>query len=67
MFKMPHVNKKSREKQKLGLKNNMEGLGKLFRKKCDPKIEKTLKNRSEIAACEQKTTRKRIFCSNTVF
>ena len=32
------------------------------------KIEKTVKNQSEIAACEQKTTTdKANFCSNTVF
>ena len=32
------------------------------------KIEKTLKNQSEIAACEQKTTSEKAnFCSNTVF
>ena len=32
------------------------------------KIEKTVKNKSEIAACEQKTTiEKPNFCSNTVF
>ena len=32
------------------------------------KIEKTLKNQSEIAACEQKTTtNKANFCSNAVF
>ena len=32
------------------------------------KIEKTVKNQSEIAACEQKTaSEKANFCSNTVF
>ena len=32
------------------------------------KIEKTVKNQSEIAACEQKTTSEKAnFCSNTVF
>ena len=37
-------------------------------KKSDPKIEKKSKNRSEIAACEQKTTTdKANFCSNTLF
>ena len=39
-----------------------------FRKKSDPKNRKNSKNQSEIAACEQKTTRlKANFCSNTVF
>ena len=46
----------------------MNGLGKLFRKKTDPKNCKYSKNRSEIASCEQKTTREKPnFCSNTVF
>ena len=47
----------------------MNGLGKPFRKKSDPKNWKNhLKNQSEIAACEQKTTSvKANFCSNTVF
>ena len=47
----------------------MNGLGKLIRKKSDPKIEKkTVKNQSEIAACEQKTTTEKAnFCSNNVF
>ena len=34
----------------------MNGLGKPFRKKFDPKNRKNSKNQSEIAACEQKTT-----------
>ena len=34
----------------------MNGLGKAFRKKSDPKNRKNSKNQSEIAACEQKTT-----------
>ena len=34
----------------------MNGLGKLFRKKSDPKNRKNSKNQSEIAACEQKST-----------
>ena len=34
----------------------MNGLGKPFRKKSDPKNRKNSKNQSEIAACEQKTT-----------
>ena len=45
----------------------LNGLGKLFRKKSDPKNRKNIKNQSEIAACEQKTTtEKPNFCSNTV-
>ena len=46
----------------------MNGLGKTFRKKSDPKNRKISKNQSEIAACEQKTTSEKAnFCSNTVF
>ena len=46
----------------------MNGLGKPFRKKTDPKNRKNCKNQSEIAACEQKTTSEKAnFCSNTVF
>ena len=46
----------------------MNGLEKQFRKKSDPKNRKNSKYRSEIAACEQKTTNdKANFCSNTVF
>ena len=46
----------------------MNGLGKPFRKKSIKKFKKNSKNQSEIAACEQKTTRaKANFCSNTVF
>ena len=47
----------------------MNRLEKPFRKKSDPKkIEKTVKIKSEIAACEQKTTSEKAkFCSNTVF
>ena len=46
----------------------MNGLGKPVRKKSDPKNRKNSKNKSEIAACEQKTTtEKPNFCSNTVF
>ena len=46
----------------------MNGLGKPFRKKSDPKNRKNTKNQSEIAACEQKTTSEKAnFCSNTVF
>ena len=46
----------------------MNGLGKPFRKKSDPKNRKNCKNQSEIAACEKKTTSEKAnFCSNTVF
>ena len=46
----------------------MNGLGKPFRKKSNPKNRKNCKNQSEIAACEQKTTSEKAkFCSNPVF
>ena len=47
----------------------MNGLGKPYRKKFDPKNrKKNSKNQSEIAACEQKTTSEKAnFCSNTAF
>ena len=47
----------------------MNGLGKPFRKKSDPKNrKKNSKNQNEIAACEQKTTSEKAnFGSNTVF
>ena len=46
----------------------MSEFGKPFRKKSDPRNRENNKNRSEIAACEQKTTSERAhFCSNTVF
>ena len=46
----------------------MNGLAKQFKKKSNPKDRKNSKNRSEIAACEQKTTNEKAnFCSNTVF
>ena len=46
----------------------MNGLGNSFRKKSDPKFEKTIKIKIEIAGCEQKTTSENAnFCSNTVF
>ena len=47
----------------------MNGLEKPFRKKSDPKKKrKNSKNRSQIAACEQKTTSEKAnFCSNTIF
>ena len=54
----------------LGLERTMNGLGNPFRIKIRSKIPmKTVKkNRSEIAACEQKTTNEKTnFCSNTVF
>ena len=73
--KMPHVNKKTtgekwkiNSNKKLGLEWAVNGLGKPFRKKSDPKNRKNSKNQSEIAACEQKTTtEKPNFCSNNVF
>ena len=38
-----------------------------LQKKSDPKNRKTVRNQSEIAACEQKTTTEKAnFCSNTV-
>ena len=46
----------------------MNGLGKLLRKKSNPKNRKNSKNQSEIAACEQKpTSEKANLCSNTDF
>ena len=46
----------------------MNGLGNHLEKNPIQKIEKTVKNQSEIAACEPKTTREKSnFCSNTVF
>ena len=54
--------------KKLGLERAVNGLGKPFRKKSDPKNRKNRRNQSEIAAYEQKiTTEKPNFCSNTVF
>ena len=72
---MPHVNKKTTSEKwkinsnkKLGLEWAVNGLGKPFRKKSDPKSWKNCKNQSEIAACEQKTTSEKAkFCSNPVF
>ena len=48
---------------------NYEWIGKIIKKKVrSKKLKKKLKKQSEIAACEQKTTReKTTFCSNTVF
>ena len=46
----------------------MNVCGKPCRKKSLEKIEKSSKNQSKIAACEQKiTTKKANFCSSTVF
>ena len=54
--------------KKLGPEWAVNGSEKQVRKKSDPKNRKNSKNRSEIAACEQKTTtEKPNFCSNTVF
>ena len=51
-------------KQKTRSRNNYEWIGKITWKK----IEKTVRNQSEIAASEQKTTTEKAnFCSNTVF
>ena len=53
--------------RKLDQERTMNGLGKPFRKKSDPKNRKHYKNQSEIAACEQKfTSEKANFCSNTL-
>ena len=56
---MPHKNTKTLARNgnlvqanKLGLKLNVNGLEKSFIKKSIQKTEKTLKNQSEIAACE---------------
>ena len=59
--------KSGSKKQGLGL--TMNGLGKPFRKKIRSKKSKNrLKNQSEIAACEQKTTSETAnFCSTAVF
>ena len=55
-------------KQKTMPRMALNGLGKPFRKKSDPKNRKKSKIQSEIAACGQKTTtEKPSFCSNTVF
>ena len=46
----------------------MNGMEKPFRKKIGSKNRKNSNNRSEIAACEQKTTsEKPNFCSNSIF
>ena len=45
----------------------MNGLGKPFRKKSDPKNRKNSKNQSELAACENKTSSEKAkFSSNTI-
>ena len=58
MSKCRMLTKKTSEKwkfnSKLGLEWAVNGLGKPFRKKSDPKNRKNSKNQSEIAACEQK-------------
>ena len=54
--------------KKLGLEWAVNGLGKPFRKKSNPKNRKNSETQSEIAACEQKTTTEKAnFCSNTIF
>ena len=46
----------------------MNGLGKPYRKKCDPKNRKSNKNQKEVSACKQKTTTEKAnFCSYTLF
>ena len=56
------------KQKKLDQERTMNGLGKPFRKKSDPKNRKNSKNHSYIAACEQETTtEKPNFCSNTIF
>ena len=68
MWKCRMWTKKPLTRKKLGLEWALNGLGKPFRKKSDPKNRKNSKNQSEIAACEQKTTtEKPNFCSNTIF
>ena len=64
---MPHVNRKTpsekwkfNSNKKLGIEWAVNGLGKPFRKKSDPKNRKNSKNQSEIAACEP-LPRNRIF------
>ena len=64
---MPHVNKKTsiengkfNSNKKLGLEWTINGLGKPFRKKSDPKNrKKTRINQSEIAAIEHKKNHRR--------
>ena len=47
-------------KQKTMPRMNYEWIGKtISKKKSDPKIKKNSKNQSEIAACDQKTTREK--------
>ena len=66
--KNPSEKWKFNSNKKRGLEWAVNGLGKPFRKKSDPKNRKNSKNQSESAACEQKTTtEKPNFCSNTVF
>ena len=45
----------------------MNGLGKPFQKKSDPKNRKNCKNQSEIAVCEQKTTSEKAIFVQTPF
>ena len=61
-------NWKFNSNKKVGLDWAVNGLGKTFRKKSDPKNRKNSKNQSEIAAFEQKTTtEKPNFSSNAFF
>ena len=71
---MPHVNKKTSEKwtigsnKKLVLERTMNGLGKSFGKKSDPKYRKTVKIKMKLPHVNKKTTSEKAdFCSNTVF
>ena len=72
---MPHLNKKPLAKKrnlvqlkKLGLERTMNGLGKPFRKKSDPKNRKKLKIKLKLPHVNKKTTSEKAnFCSNTVF
>ena len=53
---------------KLDLQRTMNGLGKSFRKKSNPKIEKNSKIKMNLSHVNTKSlARKQIFCSNTVF
>ena len=54
-------------KQKTRPRTDYEWIGKTISEKIRSKKSKNCKNQSEIAACEQKTTREKAnFCSNTV-
>ena len=66
MNKKPPARQRNLVQTKLGLDRTMNRPKKPLRQKCDPKNRKNIKNQSEIAACEQKTTSEKAnFCSNT--